>query len=118
MFFLSVQFYYVVFLSVQFYYTLSLFLLLEVVLAVCFFLTYYVQDVKDFLFPQDAFNKAIVHYRDDRDMQDLIDSLQSAVSTTCVFSAAWCRPDMTFAVDWALKTKYLSIYLSTFMQIN
>ena len=23
------------------------------------------------------------------------------------------RPDMTFAVDWALKTNYLSIYLSS-----
>ena len=68
------------FLSAQFYYSLSLFLLLEVALAVCFFLTYYVEEVKNVMFPGDALNKAILHYRDDKDMRDLIDSLQSSVS--------------------------------------
>lgn len=62
-----------------FHHTLSLFLLLELGVAVCFFLIYYVEDVRNALFPKDAFNEAIVNYRDDRDMQDLIDSLQSSL---------------------------------------
>ncbi|KAK7109100.1 tetraspanin-17-like [Littorina saxatilis] len=62
-----------------FYYTLTLFLLLEVAAAVCFFLFYYVKDVRNVLFPKDTFSKAIVHYRDDKDMQNLIDSIQKSL---------------------------------------
>lgn len=62
-----------------FYYWLTLFLLLEVGVAVLFFLTYYLQNVRDALFPEDSFNKAIVTYRDDRDMRDLIDSIQKSL---------------------------------------
>ena len=59
-------------------------MLLEVVLAVGFFLAYYKEDVKKFIFPEDAFNEAIVRYRNDKDMQNLIDSLQSSVSLVCI----------------------------------
>ncbi|KAK7508569.1 hypothetical protein BaRGS_00000135 [Batillaria attramentaria] len=62
-----------------FYYSLSLFLLLEVAVAVLFFLSYYQDDVRNALFPEDTFRKAIVSYRSDRDMQDLIDSLQQSL---------------------------------------
>lgn len=62
-----------------FYYVLSLLLLLELGAAVCFFLIYYVKDVRNALFPKDTFSDAIVNYRDDRDMQDLIDSLQKSL---------------------------------------
>ncbi|KAL8585876.1 hypothetical protein ACOMHN_019291 [Nucella lapillus] len=62
-----------------FYHVLSLLLLLELGAAICFFLIYYMKDVRDALFPKDTFNEAIVSYRDDRDMQDLIDSLQKSL---------------------------------------
>lgn len=59
-----------------FYYILSLFLLLEVAAAICFFVMYYVPSARSLLFPQNSFNAAIVKYREDKDMQNLIDSIQ------------------------------------------
>ena len=49
------------------------------------------------------------------DLHFLSNSLSVHVSLYHVYMYTYYRPDMTFAVDWALKTKlsiYLSIYLS------
>lgn len=67
-------------LELQFYYSLAIFLLLEVGLTVCFFLAYYLPDVRNVIFPDNLFRQAIVSYRDDNDMRDLIDNIQSSVS--------------------------------------
>ncbi|XP_076467480.1 tetraspanin-33-like [Babylonia areolata] len=58
---------------------LSLFLFLELGVAVVFFLIYYVEDVRNAVFPEDAFNDAIVNYREDQDTRDFIDSLQKSL---------------------------------------
>ncbi|XP_025096703.1 tetraspanin-33-like [Pomacea canaliculata] len=62
-----------------FYYSLAIFLLLEVGLTVCFFLAYYLPDVRNVIFPDNLFRQAIVSYRDDNDMRDLIDNIQSSL---------------------------------------
>ncbi|GFO13643.1 tetraspanin [Plakobranchus ocellatus] len=59
-----------------YYYTLCIFLLVELGFAVAMFVAYYVPEVKDQVFPTDAFKAAIKGYRDDPDMQYLIDSMQ------------------------------------------
>ncbi|PVD30630.1 hypothetical protein C0Q70_09903 [Pomacea canaliculata] len=63
----------------KFYYSLAIFLLLEVGLTVCFFLAYYLPDVRNVIFPDNLFRQAIVSYRDDNDMRDLIDNIQSSL---------------------------------------
>lgn len=60
-----------------YYFTLCLILLLELSLAVVMFVSKYVPEVKGQIFPENSFKHAIVNYRDDPDMQHLIDSLQT-----------------------------------------
>ncbi|KAK3802219.1 hypothetical protein RRG08_004509 [Elysia crispata] len=63
-----------------YYYTLCLILLVELGLAVAMFIFYYVPDFKEYVFPKDAFRLAIKGYRDDPDMQHLIDAMQEELS--------------------------------------
>ncbi|ESO85058.1 hypothetical protein LOTGIDRAFT_235927 [Lottia gigantea] len=64
-----------------FYYVTMLCLVGEIVLAILAFIFYYAPDVRDQmnLFPEKTFNEAIVKYRDDPDMQNLIDSFQQSL---------------------------------------
>ncbi|XP_064603814.1 tetraspanin-5-like [Liolophura sinensis] len=64
-----------------YHYTLSTILLGEIVLAVLLFVFYYVPDARTKLqlFPEKTFNDAIVKYRDDDDMKDLIDTIQEGL---------------------------------------
>ena len=55
-------------------------MLVELGLAVAMFIFYYVPDFKEYVFPKDAFRLAIKGYRDDPDMQHLIDAMQEEVS--------------------------------------
>uniref|UniRef100_A0A0B7A9D2 Tetraspanin n=1 Tax=Arion vulgaris TaxID=1028688 RepID=A0A0B7A9D2_9EUPU len=52
-------------------------ILAELTIAVLMFVSYYVPEAKNKVFPSDTFKQAIIRYRDDPDMQHLIDSLQS-----------------------------------------
>ncbi|XP_050399532.1 tetraspanin-33 [Patella vulgata] len=64
-----------------FYYITTLCLLGEIVLAILAFIFYYAPNVRDQmnLFPEKTFKDAIVKYRDDPDMQNLIDSFQQSL---------------------------------------
>ncbi|XP_041370754.1 tetraspanin-33-like [Gigantopelta aegis] len=70
----------VVFLKIYYYFT-AIFLLGEVVLAILVFIFYYVPDVRQklHLFPEETFRDAILKYRDDPDMQNLIDNFQTSM---------------------------------------
>lgn len=59
-----------------YYYTLCLILIFELFLAVAMFVFYYAPQFKEYVFPKDAFVLAIKSYRDDPDMQHLIDAMQ------------------------------------------
>ncbi|XP_046372095.1 tetraspanin-33-like [Haliotis rufescens] len=79
-----------------FHYFLSLLLLGQVALAIITFIFYYAPDVRDKmgLFPEQDFKDAIVKYRDDPDMQNLIDNFQKLLGCCGVSN------DETGYKDW------------------
>ena len=67
----------------QFYILLTLILLLELVCGILIFIFYYIPSVRKslgFLEPEDVLKQAIVRYRDDHDLRDMIDEIQRSVS--------------------------------------
>ena len=66
----------------QFHVVLTVFLLLELVIGVLIFVFYYVPSVRHqvgFLSPDEALRQAVVRYRDDDDLRDMIDVIQREV---------------------------------------
>ena len=66
----------------QYYWFLSLLLLVQIVLIILVFIFYFAEDIaSDWnLVPEDLLKDAIVKYRDDPDMRNVIDDLQEFVS--------------------------------------
>lgn len=60
-----------------YFYLLGIFLLAELAIAILAITAYYVEDIQEKLFPKALFDKAIENYREDPDMKNLIDDLQS-----------------------------------------
>lgn len=94
----------------QFHIMLTVILLLELVVGVLVFVFYYIPSARHelgFLGPEEALKQAIVRYRDDDDLRDMIDTIQRKVFS--IMSIKTYRVDFYVIMFMCIITFLISI---------